>query len=126
MAARLDAPVVVAEEDPQRRLAIDDADARPNFRRPQRAAAQLRPRRELPPRAVGGQLASHGASAVERQHDGAQRQDLRARRLAGELLDVGVGRLHDQFLGRADLDQPSVAHDGNAIRQADRPRRNRG
>ena len=42
------------------------------------------------------------------------------RRVAGEVGDIAVRRRQQQLLGRADLDDPAVAHDRNAISQAHR------
>ena len=57
---------------------------------------------------------SHGA------HQAARRHHLGAVHVAGEFGDIVGRRVDHQFLGRADLDDLAVLHDGDAVGQPDR------
>ena len=60
------------------------------------------------------------AGTFGRAHDGPRGQDLGPRRVGGEGRDIVGGRPEQQLLGRADLDDPAVLHDGDAVGQAHR------
>ena len=45
---------------------------------------------------------------------------MEARDAGDELGDIGIGRVQDDLLGGADLDDDAVLHDGDAVADADR------
>ena len=90
-------------------------------RPPRRAGAWPTTRRATAAmRRIGRDLAGESVSPSSGLISAAHRQHLRARHVAGELGDVGVAGRSHQILGRADLDDHAVLHDGDAVGEPDR------
>ena len=64
--------------------------------------------------------ATPSTEPVERCHHRLDRDHLRPGDVADERADVVVGGVADDFGGRADLDEPAVAHDRDAVTEAQR------
>src|SRR5690349_23672881 len=65
-------------------------------------------------------LVSVGARGIHQRTGG---DDLGPLNVAGEFGDIGGGGVDHQFLGRADLDDGPILHDGDAVGEPDRDRK---
>ena len=105
---------------PAGRLAVDDADDPSVLDAADRSLALGERRESLPHRRPHVELRAVGRVVRLRvAHDPAQRQDVAARDVAREVLDVLVRGRADELLGRAELDDRAVAHDRDAVAEAE-------